>query len=175
LRTRLLISTLLILCASCIAVAQDVHTDYNHQLNFSNLHTYSWGKIQTDNPLWQPRIQQAVDKDLQAKGWQRVDSAGQVTVTAVGAVRNQQEYRTFYDNMGGWRWRGFGTQSTTTVENERIRTLVVDMYDTAQKQLIWRGIATDTLSDDPAKNEKKLNKATDKMFKEFPPKTNEKK
>ena len=120
------------LCTASLAVAQDVHTDYNDQTNFSQFHTYSWGRVQTDNQLWQPRIQQAVDKDLQQRGWQRVDSGGDVTVTAVGAVRNQQEYRTFYDHMGGWRWRALGNQTTTTVLNERIRTLVVDMSNSAE-------------------------------------------
>jgi hypothetical protein len=49
------------------------------------------GRVQTDNPLWQQRIQHAVDQDLQSKGWQGVESGGDMTLTAVGAVRNQQE------------------------------------------------------------------------------------
>ncbi len=47
--------------------------------------------------------------------------------------------------------------------------LVVDILDGKDKQLIWRGIATDTLSDNPEKNEKKINKAAEKMFAKFPP------
>lgn len=152
-----------------VLVAQDVHTDYSHQLPWGQFHTYSWSRVQTDNPLWTPRIQQAVDTELQKKGWRRVDSGGQVTVSAVGAVRNQKEYETFYNGMGGWRWGGFGDEATTTVVNQPIGTLVVDMYDSANKQLIWRGVAADTLSEKPQKNEKKLEKTADKMFKDFPP------
>jgi len=70
---------------------------------------------------------------------------------------------------GGWRWRGFGGESTTTVETYKIGTLVVDLYDTNNKQLIFRGSANDTLSKNPQKNEKILEKAVDKMFKKFPP------
>ena len=36
--------------------------------------------------------------------------------------------------------------------------------------MIWRGIASDTLSDKPQKNEKNLDKSVDKMLKDFPPK-----
>jgi len=43
------------------------------------------------------------------------------------------------------------------------------MYDAQNKQLIWRGTAQDTLSEKPEKNENKLDKATEKMFKHFPP------
>jgi hypothetical protein len=34
---------------------------------------------------------------------------------------------------------------------------------------IWRGTASDVLSDKPEKNEKKLEKALTEMFKHFPP------
>lgn len=156
---------------SLAALAQDVNTDYDRNANFSQFHTYYWAKVKTENPLWQQRIQEAVDKQLQAKGWQRVDNSGDVAITAVGATHNQQEYQTFYDNIGpGWGWRGFGTTATTTTQNYRVGTLVLDIYDASNKRLLWRGSATDMLSDKPEKNEKKLDKAVDKMFNKFPPK-----
>ena len=152
-----------------MAFAQDVHTDYDKKADFSRFHTYEWAKVQTSNPLWQPRIEEAVDKELQAKGWQRVQSNADVALTAVGATRNQQEYQTFYDGMGGWRWWGIGGETTTTVDTYKVGTLVLDMYDAHNNQLVWRGTASDTLSDKPEKNENKLDKAVDKMLKNFPP------
>src|SRR5579884_4544266 len=84
------------------------------------------------------------------------------------ATKNQQTYQTFYDGFGGWRWGGFGgTTATTSVENTRVGTVIIDMYDAQNKQLIWRGTAQDTLSEKPEKNENKLDKATEKMFKHF--------
>jgi Domain of unknown function (DUF4136) len=155
--------------------AQDVSTDYDHHANFERYHTYSWMKVHTENPFWQSRITEAVDRDLQAKGWQRVDSGGDVVLAAVGATRNQQEYQTFYDGFGGWRWRGWGpTETTTQVLNYRVGTLVLDMYDAQSKQLLWRGTAQETLSDKPEKNEHKLQEAVDKMFKHFPPREKDK-
>jgi hypothetical protein len=35
--------------------------------------------------------------------------------------------------------------------------------------LVWRGTASDTVSDKPEKNEKKIQKAAEKMFKKYPP------
>ena len=164
-------AALLLIAFSTRALAQDVNTDYDHKVNFTQFHTYNWAKIQTEDPLWQSRIQDAVDKELEKKGWQRVDSGGQVALTAVGATHNQKEYQTFYDNMGpGWGWGGFGTTATTTAINYRVGTLVVDAYDAENKRLIWRGTASDTLSGKPDKNIQKLNKAVEKMFGRFPPK-----
>jgi len=157
-----------LLAMASTALAQDVRTDYDHHANFSQYHTYYWEKVKTSDPLWERRIQDAVDRELQAKGWQRVDNGGDVAITAVGSARNQQEYQTFYDGLGGWRWGGFG-ETTTQVENYRVGTLVLDFYDAHNKQLIWRGVAQDTLSDKPEKNEKKLEKSVDKMLEHFPP------
>ncbi len=164
-----LIAILTVLSLS--AFGQKVSTDYDHHVDFEKFHTYSWGKVETDDPLWQQRIMDAVDKQLQAKGLRRVDSGGDLTVTAVGSVHSQQEYQTFYNGLGpGWYWGGFGTTATTTVQNYHIGTVVVDLYDTPTKQLVWRGRARDTLAGNPQKNEKKLEKASEKMFKNFPPK-----
>jgi hypothetical protein len=165
---RVFCSTITVLSAfAAVVLAQDVKTDYDHHANFSQYHTYYWEKVKTTDPLWESRIKDAVDHELQAKGWQRVDS-GDVAITAVGSSRNQQEYQTFYDGLGGWRWGGFG-ETTTQVENYPVGSLVLDFYDARSKQLIWRGVSSETLSNNPEKNEKKLDKAVDKMLEHFPP------
>jgi hypothetical protein len=159
---------LTVLVVSASALAQDVKTDYDHHANFSQYHTYYWEKVKTTDPLWQSRVQDAVDHALQAKGWQRVDNGGDVAVTAVGSTHNEREYQTFYDGLGGWRWGGFG-ETTTQVENYPVGSLVLDLYDAHNKRLIWRAVSSDTLSNNTEKNEKKLDKAVDKMLDHFPP------
>jgi Domain of unknown function (DUF4136) len=168
-RCDLLVTVLTMLLLSAGSLAQEVRTDYDHHVNFSQYHTYYWEKVKTTDPLWESRIKDAVDKDLQAKGWQRVDSGGDVAITAVGSARNQREYQTFYDGLGGWRWGGFG-ETTTQVVNYPVGALVLDFYDARNKQLIWRGVAHEALSNKPQQNEKKLDKTVDKMFEHFPPK-----
>ena len=158
-----------LLVVTVSATAQDIKTDYDHHANFSQYHSYYWAKVKTTDPLWESRIQEAVDHALQAKGWQRVDNGGDIAVTAVGSARNQREYQTFYDGMGGWRWGGFG-ETTTEQVNYPVGSLVVDLYDAHDKQLVWRGVSSESLSNNPEKNEKKLDKAVDKMFDHFPPK-----
>jgi Domain of unknown function (DUF4136) len=161
-----------VLFASVTLLAQEIHTDFDHSANFSQYHTYSWAKVHSDDALFQQRIVNDVDSALQKLGLQKVDSGGDLSVAAVGAVRNQQEYQTFYDGFGGgWRWGGFGDVATTTPINYRVGTLVVDLYDTRTKRLVWRGTATETLSGDPSKNVEKLKSAVSKMLDpdKFPP------
>lgn len=151
----------------------EVKTDYRHSVDFGKYHTYSWLKVDAGNPLWVDRIRRAVDEELTAKGWSMVPSGGDVSVSAFGSTREQPSMQTFYDGLGGgWGWWGFGDlgESTTTVQNTEVGTLVVDIFDSNTKKLIWRGTATDTLSDHPDKNEKKLEHNVAEMFKKFPPK-----
>ena len=59
---------------------------------------------------------------------------------------------------------------TTVVDTYEVGTLVVDLFDTSSKQIVWWGTSSDTISDKPEKNTKHMNEAVAKMFKDFPPK-----
>jgi len=154
--------------------AQQVKTDYDRSANFAQYKTYSWEQVRTKDALDVDRIKAAVNAALTAKGWTQVDSGGDVSIVAMEITRNQQTLNTFYDGFGGgWGWRRFGGggfgEATTTTETYKVGTLVVDLFDTKTKQLIWRGASSDTLSDNSNKNIKNLDKGVEKMFKQFPP------
>jgi hypothetical protein len=156
------------------ASAQQVKTDYDHGVNFAQYKTYSWEQVKTKDPLDVDRIKSAVNAALAAKGWTQVDSGGDVSIMAMEITRNQQTLNTFYDGFGGgWGWRHFGGggfgEATTTTETYKVGTVVVDLFDTKTKQLIWRGSESDTLSNNSDKNIKNLDKGVEKMFKKFPP------
>ena len=145
-----------------------VTTDYDHSADFRQYHTYSWERVKAGDQLWADRITRDVDQQLSAKGWQKVESGGDVAVTGFGSTKEQPTLNTFYDGFGGWRWGGIG-ETTTTVTNTPVGTLVVDMFDSRTKHLIWRGMSTEALSSKPEKNEGKLEGAVKDMFKKFPP------
>jgi hypothetical protein len=149
--------------------AQQVKTDYDRNANFEQYKTYSWEQVKTQDPLFVDRIKNSVNAVLAAKGWTQVGSGGDVSIVAIQITRNQQTLNTFYDGFGrGWRWGGFG-EATTTTETYKVGTLVVDLFDTKTKKLIWRGVSSDTLSNNSDKNIKNLDKGVEKMFKQFPP------
>ena len=152
--------------------AQQVKTDYDRGANFSQYKTYSWEKIQTQDPLWVGRIKEAVNAALTAKGLTPVQSGGDIAIVAMETTQNQQTLDTFYNGFGGGRrWGGFGGfgDATTTVETYKVGTLVVDLFDAKTEKLLWRSSSTDTLSDKADKNTKNLDKGVNKMFQHFPP------
>ena len=176
-----------LLLSGTFALANNVRTDYDHGANFSSYHTYSWGGVKASDPLNEPRIKAAVDRDLQAKGWQLAESGGSVTLFARDNVKNEQETENLYTGVGGgwgggWGWGGFGgfgrgfgrsgfVEETTTEENQRVAHFVVDVFDATSHQLVFRGVADNDLSNKANKNSKLLDKDIDDIFKKFPPKS----
>jgi Domain of unknown function (DUF4136) len=154
--------------------AQQVKTDYDRSADFSQYKTYSWEHVKTQDPLYVDRIKNSVNAALAAKGWTQVDSGGDVSIVAMEITRDQQTLNTFYNGFGGgWGWRRFGGggfgEATTTAETYKVGTLVIDLFDTKAKKLLWRGVSSDTLSNNSNQNIKNLDKGVDKLFKQFPP------
>ena len=161
------------------ASAQQVKTDYDRAANFAQYKTYSWQNVKTSDPLDVDRIKNAVNAAFAAKGWTQVESGGDVCIMAMEITRNQQTLNTFYDGFGGgWGWRRFGGggfgEATTTTDTYKVGTVVVDLFDSKTKQLIWRSSASDTLSNNSDKNIKNLDKGVEKMFQHFPPSSSKK-
>ena len=163
-----------IISASVTLVAQ-VRTDQDRNVDFSRYATYSWEAVHAENPLFVDRIRTAVGAALAAKGWTEVKSGGDVSIMAMEMAKDHRTLRTYYSSFGGgwdWGWGGglsdgFGT-STTTEDTYTVGTLVIDLFDTKAKKLIWRGSAMGTLTDKSEKNIKLLNRGVRKMFDRFP-------
>lgn len=161
---------LIALVGICALLLADVKIDYSHSTDFSKYQTYSWMRVHASDQLWQERIRRDIDSALTSKGWMEVPANGDASVSAFGSTKDMPTLNTFYDNLGGgWFWGDTG-ESTTTQVNTPVGTLVVDIFDTPGKKLIWRSMASDTLSGNAQKNEKKLSRTVEDMFKRFPPK-----
>jgi len=159
-----------VLVAVPLAFAQKVNTDFDKTYDFSQIHTFAivfgtpW-----NNPLQQQRAKEDIAKQLTSKGWKEVpdQNSADAVVAIHGAVTQQKSVDTFYSG-GGWGWGGGMAQ--TNVNTINVGEMVVDILSTRNKQTIFRATAMDELSDKPQKNTEKLDKAIEKMFKDFPPK-----
>lgn len=156
-------------------LAQKVNIDWDRNENFSQFHTYAWQK--SPHPakgLWDQRIVDGIDKQLQSKGLQRVDSDPDMWVVYSNSIRDQKQVVGTGYNMGpGWGWGWWGPTTTTyNTYVTREGTLVVELANAKDHQLLWRGSATGTISDNSNKNIKTLNNALNKLFKNYPPSAN---
>lgn len=166
---------LTMLLLTTFATAQKVNTDYDKSASFSNYHTYAWaeGGTPVKNQLMDQRIRDNIDQQLTTKGLQKVTEPDKADLLVIYEAAIGQQTQINTTGMGGWGYGwgryGGGGMSTTTVNNIPTGELVVLLGDNKTKKVVWRGTATDTLSDNPDKNTKKVQKATAKMFAKYPP------
>ena len=157
----------LILCAGAAALAQQVSVNYNHSQSFSGFHTYAWGsnnQNQIQNSILAQVAQQDIDSAMQAKGLQKVQESQNpdLILLASGGMKQQTSW-------SAWGMRGIGGGMGGITPQQNVEaTMIVDLHDTKTQSLIWRGIAQDTLSNNGDKNQKMVQNAISKMFKQWP-------
>jgi Domain of unknown function (DUF4136) len=165
-----------LLLTSTAAFAQKTNVDWDRKADFSTYKTYAWQASTHPAPgLWDQRVIDSIDKQLAAKGLQKVTSNPDVWVVYSNSLTDQKQIvGTGYGMGPGWGWGwGWGPQISTVQYNTYITqqgTLVVELADAKDHELLWRGSATGTLSDNSDKNIKTLNSALQKLFKNYPPK-----
>ena len=62
-----------------------------------------------------------------------------------------------------------GVNPLEHLEEFKVRTLVVDLQDTASARIVWRGLATGTIDPKVKKIAERVDKIVAKLFKKFPP------
>lgn len=162
-------------------LAQDVRYNFASDVNFAKYKTYKWVKIQGSNQLDQladSQLKMAFDAELAMKGLMRTENDNADLLIGYQVAINQEKEMTMYDSGWGYGpgwgrgWYGYGGGiTTTTTSTIQIGQVDVDMYDPAEKKLVWRGTASKTLDmkASPEKRQKNLAKAAKKLFKNYPP------
>ena len=166
-RNRITFCGMLLLLLPSALMAQQVSVNYNHNANFSQYHTYAWGSNNTNriqNSILAQVAQQDIEAAMQQKGLQKVEESQNpdLILTASGGEKEQTSWN-------AWGMRGIGGGMGGISPQQNIEsTMIVSLYDTKQKELVWRGIAQDTLSTKGNKNQEMVQKAVQKMFKQWP-------
>jgi uncharacterized protein DUF4136 len=154
-----------VLVMTAMVYAQKVNTDSDPAAPFATYKTYAWTDgTPAPNPLSEERIHSSVDARLAARGLAMNTTSPDVVVTTNVTTKERKELIPNGFGYGPWLGGGLGATVETYIEG----TLIVDLYDVKTKKMVWRGVATATASDKPAKNTKKIDKALDKMFEKFP-------
>jgi len=166
-KTKFAMCAMLMCVASAVAVGQTVSVNYNHSQSFAGYHTYAW-QIDDPNKIANSILAQVAitdtDSALAGKGLSKVDISAKpdLIVIASGGLKQETSY-----NAWGMRGIGGGMGGITPQQNVE-GTLIVSLYDAKQKALVWRGIGEDTLGNNGDKNQKMVQSAISKMFKQWP-------
>ena len=180
----LFITTVGLLLAAGTALGQDVRYNFDKNADFSKFKTYKWVTIKDAakvNDLTDKQIIAAVDAELATKGLTKTsDDSANLYIGYQAGIGQEKQFTSFSSDWGygggwyrgGW-YGGMGGMSTTTGQTSTIYVgqLALDMYDSANHDLVWRGLASKTISPKakPEKQEKNLAKAVRKLLKNYPP------
>ena len=182
---------LAVLALSACAPSMTINSDFDHSQDFTKYKTFRYATkdelnpddiLQTE-PFVGNRVKAAIEKNLQASGYQMLDSGETDFVVLAHAGVQQQVavstttsygYGGYGSYYGGWYdpwWGPYGGYTSVSYYNEG--TLVIDIVDTVKKELTWRGMATATLADNPSaqQQEKNITKAVNAILINFPPTT----
>jgi len=166
-KIRLFAMSALVLVLAAPMWAQTVSVNYNHSQDFTQFHTYAW-EINDPNKIANSILAQSavsdIDNALQGKGLSKVDIGANpdLIVMVSGGLQQQTSY-------SAWGMRGIGGgMGGITPEQNVEGTMIVSLYDAKQKTLIWRGIGQNTLGNNGNKNQQMVEKAVQKMFKQWP-------
>ena len=166
------------------AFAQDVRYNFDKNADFSKFKTYKWETLkdaQKVNDLVDKQIVDAVDAELATKGLTKVtEDSANLYIGYQAGIGQEKQFTSYSSDWGygpGWYgggWYGGGpSMGTTTGQTSTIYIgqLALDMYDSANKDLAWRGIASKTIDPKakPEKQQKNLAKAVKKLLKNYPP------
>jgi hypothetical protein len=160
-------------------MAQKVYINYDKSYDGSAVETFAWAEtaetsVANTDPLLHSRIVNGIEYYLTLGGVREAESNPDVYVTYHASTKKELSIDTSvhgYGYPGGWGYYGhrpygyggYATSSTTVREYER-GTLIVDVWDAASNQLVWRGTAANiAVIENPIKMEKKIDKALKKI------------
>ncbi|MCU4174608.1 DUF4136 domain-containing protein [Carboxylicivirga sp. N1Y90] len=150
--------------------SMSITTDYDHSVDFNTHQTFSflgWHEDSDEivNKFERDRWEKAFLEQFTKRGYKYVEDNGEIVVSlflVVDAKTGKNAYTTHigggYGYGYGWGWgMGMGTSYTTIEEYDyNVGTLVVDVFDGQSKQLIWQGVGSDTVEENPKKRASKI-------------------
>ena len=164
--------------ASLACATVRVTVDYDPNEDFSSYRTFAWFPIvrpssdpEVASPLVDARIRAAVARELEAKGYRQViDRTPDFYVTWHVSVEDKLDvYTVDRGYVGSWGY-------VVSIPETRVRqyeegTLLIDVADAREKQLVWRGVGKGRLRRQPTPEQltADVDGAVAEILERFPP------
>lgn len=169
-----LFAILLAACGSTVQTQSDINPAFSAEI--TEWRSYAWmpppenGSDLVNNDITRRRVQEAVDRELAARGFNLDPDNPDFRIAWHGSLDQRLDVRHIVDPWGyGWR-RWWNSRVRTTVTEYTAGTLVLDFVDADTNELAWRGVAQGRLSGTPANlpSQSAINEAVEEIMEEFP-------
>lgn len=159
---------------SCSSVT--VQSDFDPDVDFTKFKTFRWYKGQpvpgdelVMYPLVRGRFIESITEGLTSKGLEIVEGTDADLVVVIHAGKKDRMQVTNYGGYGWYDpWWGGGYTSVSYYEQG---TVVIDLVDPENKQLVWRGLGSKAVQryDTPAEAKEAVDFIVGKILNRYPP------
>lgn len=164
--------------------------DWDRETDFAAYRSYAWisehplivaeGTSEVINPLTEGRVMAAVERELAAKGFDRVAVGGETDFVLSFTIGTREKIRIdaypdpyfryswdwYYPHWPHWRYYDVRTVTRSYTEG----TLAVDIFDGEKKMPVWHGWATRMVRGSDIKDPvAAINEAVAAIMANFPP------
>ncbi len=151
-----------------------VQSDYDESVDFGAYSTYAYMEapqgVLAGNAMLATSIEQAVDSELATDGYRKIESGTPDFYVAYHGAVNEVISSVTVERWG-YGWRRWARTAEVRVDTYQQGTLVIDIVNAADKELVWRGSVQGNV-DNPERARKNIGKAIAKILEEFPPQSN---
>jgi hypothetical protein len=170
--------------SSCSSIK--FNADYDGDVDFSQFKTLSYYGWQEEsdkilNSFEKARIEKAFADEFNKRGVSVVERDGDIVVSLFIVVDQKKGMTAYTNHYGaggpygyyggygyGWGW-GMGYSSTSYNEYDYyVGTLVCDIFDSKTKKLIWQGVVTGEIDDNPKTRERNIPRIVKELMKRYP-------
>lgn len=143
--------------------AQTIRVQWDRKVDFSAYQSFAWieGTAAVD-PEVNQLISETIENELSVRGIFPDEDEPDLQVVFYASAREE------FQVEGGYR-RDWTDSCAVTVDSHLAGTLVVDLVDAKENRVVWRAIATATVSGNPKKARSRIPSIIQKMFADFPP------
>lgn len=160
-----------------------VTSDYDGDVDFASLKTYSyygWAEESDKilNRFDKERIEKSFGEEFSKRGMSYVEEGGDLVVVLFIVVEQKTQktanttstggYGGYYGYGPGYGWGGGYSTTTISEYDYEVGTLVCDVFHAEDQKLIWEGIGTGTINENPAKREKSIPYAVKLIMAKYP-------
>jgi len=154
-----------------------VTSDYDLNVDFSKYKTFyiyigelKGSKLES-TPLVKKRVLEAIESELQKKGFVKEDSTkADMTVFAQANTAEKMDVNS-YGYSYGYGWGPYPYGRNIDVSYYTQGSLIIDFVDNAKDEVVWRGIGTAALQDQGTPEERQLfiDEVVAKILNQYPP------
>ena len=160
-----------------------VSSDYNKNVDFSNLKTYAFSKQGIDqvkiNDIDKKRILKAIDVELYNKGFRKSSIDPDFSINFFTKTNQKVNYypsNNYYGSMDVSPYLGSYHYANSWYLNSykyNEGILYIDIIDKKKNELVWQGIGKGYIyTDKPDKKNEKIKEMVGKILLQFPPSKN---